>query len=89
MRGVRTIMKKLLPFSIVLALCAIGCKGGGDSGDVDAAAKASAAAPKTVDQLPADMPPEAKRAAAGAMAQQQAMAQQADAQNRARIAAGE
>lgn len=63
----------------VVAVGLAGCRGSAD-GDVDTAAKATQAAPKTVDQLPADMPPEARASAAGAMAATQAQKEQMDAQ---------
>jgi Tfp pilus assembly protein PilP len=68
----------LLGFGLISALGLMGCSGGSDPGDVETAAKAAAAAPKSVDQLPADMPPEAKAAAAAAMGQAQAAQQQAN-----------
>lgn len=66
--------------------CAFGATGCSPSanGDVETATKAAAAAPKSVDQLPADMPPEARSAAASAMGQAQAMQQQANDPNRLR-----
>ncbi len=81
-------MKKLLPLASLLVLFTIGCNSGGDSGDVEAAKKAAAATPKSVDQLPADMPAEARRGAAGGIAQQQAMEKQSQEMNAARKAAG-
>ncbi|MCW5942985.1 MAG: hypothetical protein KIS66_12180 [Fimbriimonadaceae bacterium] len=72
-------MKTLVPFLIGCALVLAGCSGS-DQGDVKKAEEAAARAPKSVDQLPADMPPEAKRGAEAAMGQQQAMKQQMDAQ---------
>jgi hypothetical protein len=81
-------MKKLIPVGLLLAIFTVACNKGGESGDVDLAKKASAEAPKSEAQLPANMPPEARRSAGAAIAQQQAMAQQAEAQNRARMAAG-
>ncbi len=58
-------MKKLL-LLISLAMLLAGCAGS-SSGDVEAAKAASQAVPKSVDQLPADMPEEAKKSAAGAI----------------------
>lgn len=72
-------MKTTLLLLIGASLALAGCSGS-DRGDVKAAEEAAARAPKSVDQLPADMPPEAKRGAAAAMGQQQAMQQQMDAQ---------
>ncbi len=74
-------LRSLIPVWIGLTLVVgLGCRGSSDSGDVARAEAAAAAAPKTVDELPADMPPEAKRGAAAAMGQSQAMQQQMDAQ---------
>lgn len=79
-------MKFVLPL-IALAGLLVGCSKD-ETGDVEAAKKAAEAAPKTEAQLPANMPPEAKRAAMGGMGAQQAMAQQAQQQNQARMNAG-
>ena len=81
-------MKKLLPFASLLVLFTVGCNGGGDSGDVEAAKKAAAATPKTAAELPANMPPEARRGAEAGIAQQEAMRKQEEAANAARKAAG-
>ncbi len=67
-------MMKRLALIPLLAVLAVGCTGGDDVGDVETGVKAAQAAPKTPDQLPSDMPPEARRAAESAMAQQSAMA---------------
>lgn len=72
----------LLISSLAIGVIA-GCSGG-DVGDVEAANMASAAAPKSVDQLPSDMSPEAKRMAGAAMGQQQAMSDQAMRENEVR-----
>lgn len=69
--------------AVVACTGLIGCSPSSD-GDPEAAAKAAAAAPKSVDQLPADMPPEAKASAASAMGRSQAMQQQANDPARAR-----
>lgn len=78
-------MKNLLILALGLCLLA-GCTGP-DSGNVDAAKEAAAAAPKSVDELPADMPDEAKRGAAAAIGQgkemQDKMNAEADARARA------
>ncbi len=79
-------MKFILPV-VALAGLLVGCAKD-ETGDVETAKKASEAAPKTVDQLPANMPPEAKRAAQGAMGAQQAMANQAQQSNLARMKEG-
>jgi len=78
-------MKNLLILTAGLCLLA-GCTGS-DSGDVEAAKAAAAAAPKSVDELPSDMPEEAKRGAAAAIEQGKAMEQQMGAQNDARAKA--
>lgn len=72
-------MKDLwIPAALVaLVVSSAGCTGS-DEGDVDTAAKAAAAAPKSVDQLPADMPPEARAAASSAMGSAQAAQEQAN-----------
>lgn len=77
-------MRTLLISSLAIGGVLAGCSGGGDPGDVEAANKASAAAPKSVDQLPSDMSPEAKRMAGAAMGQQQAMTDHAMRENEAR-----
>ncbi len=62
-------MRKLLAF-LPLALVAAGCSGGDeDPNAVQKAADASAAMPKKPEDLPADMPPVARRQAEAAMAQ--------------------
>ncbi len=81
-------MKKLFPFALALvAFAAVGCGSGGDSGDVEAAKKAAAAAPKKIEDLPANMPPEARRGAEAGIKQAQAMAAQQAQQEAARKAA--
>ncbi len=78
-------MKYSLKITSFLGLVALmGCSGSGDSGDVEAANRAAASAPKSVDQLPADMSPEAKRMAGAAIGQSQAMKDQAQKENEAR-----
>lgn len=72
-------MKTACPLLIGFALALTGCSGS-DRGDVKAAEEAAARAPKSVEQLPADMPPEARRGAEAGMGQQQAMQQQMNAQ---------
>lgn len=72
-----TMTKYLLALvALVGASFIVGCDGPGESGDVDGAKKAAQAAPKSADQLPAEMPPQARNAAASAMGQA-AAAQQA------------
>lgn len=70
-------MKYLLP--IVLGILLVGCSGS-ESGDVAAANKAAAEAPKSADELPAEMSPEARRSAEAAIKQSEAMRQQMDSQ---------
>lgn len=77
-------MRAIIVISIAIGGVLAGCSGGGDPGDVDAAKKAADAAPKSVDQLPADMPPEARRAAEAAMGQKSAMSEQMAKENEAR-----
>jgi PBP1b-binding outer membrane lipoprotein LpoB len=64
-------MKKFLLALTVAAgtLLMAGCEGPGETGDVESAKKAAAQAPKSADQLPADMPPQARAAAQSAMGQ--------------------
>lgn len=78
-------MKNLLILAVGVFLLA-GCTGS-DSGDVEAAKAAAAAAPKSVDELPSDMPDDAKRGAAAAIGQGKEMEQQMGAQNDARARA--
>lgn len=59
-------MKKLIIPMACLCFFMAGCPAP-DSGDVEAARAAAQQAPKSADQLPADMPEEAKRSAAGAI----------------------
>lgn len=87
MRSVLSMMKYLLP-ALILGGILCGCAAKDDEGDVAKAKAAAEAAPKTVDQLPQNMPPEARRAAAGAMGAQQAMAAQMQKANQDRMAAG-
>ena len=78
-------MKYLWMFGVVVAACfAAGCSKP-EQGDVDTATKAAAAAPKTVEQLPAEMPPQARAAAASAMGRAQAA--EAEANDPARVRA--
>jgi hypothetical protein len=70
-------MKYLLP--IVAGILLVGCSGS-DDGDVAAANKAAAEAPKSADELPAEMSPEARRSAEAAIKQSEAMRQQMDSQ---------
>lgn len=60
-----------------------GCSGS-DSGDVEKAKEAAEKAPKSVDELPADMPPQARANAAAAIEQAKVRSQfEDDAQKRA------
>lgn len=60
-----------------------GCSGS-DSGDVERAKEAAEKAPKSVDELPADMPPQARANAAAAIEQAKARQQfEDDAQTKA------
>ena len=71
-----------------LAFFAVGCSGGdGDSGDVAAANKASAEAPKSAADLPASMTSEQRASAEAGIGQQQAMKEQMDKQAAAMKAA--
>lgn len=76
-------MKRL--FSLLpLAFIAIGCSGGdADSGDVAAANKAAAEAPKSVDQLPSNLSPEQRATAEAGMGANSAMAEQMNKQGAA------
>lgn len=76
-------MKASIIGFIAIGATLLGCSGG-SAGDVEAANKASAQAPKSVDQLPEEMSPEAKRMAGAAMGQQQAMSDHAMRENEAR-----
>jgi len=69
-------IRNLLLLAVALVATA-GCSSSEDPGDVAAAAKASAAGPKSVDQLPGNMPAEAKAAAGAALGQAAAAQQQA------------
>ena len=73
--------------SFLIAACLLtGCNQA-DSGDVEAAKAAAQNAPKSADELPADMPPEAKRRAAAAISQGQEMEAKMNAENEARARA--
>ncbi|RYG23055.1 hypothetical protein EON82_15200 [bacterium] len=77
-------MKKLL-LLVPIAIVAAGCSGGDDRGDV---AKAQASPPpKSTDQLPADMPPQARASASNAMRANDAMVAQQKAQMDAMVKA--
>ncbi len=80
-------MIRNLLFVAVALVATAGCSSSEDPGDVAGASKAIAAGPKSVDQLPADMPPQAKAAASAAMGQ--AAAQQQMAADPARVRAME
>ena len=67
---------KRLALLLVPCLMAVGCTGS-DPGDVQQAQKAAATVPKSTEQLPSEMPPAAKSAAAAAMGQAQQMQSQA------------
>lgn len=58
---------------LVGILAISGCSSSGDPGDVEAAKKASESVAKSPDQLPANMSPEARKAAEGAIGQRNAM----------------
>lgn len=75
-------MKKLfLLGALVASLALVGCSSTGDAGDVEAAQPASAAAPKTAEDLnQQNLPPDAQRGAAAAIQQNQAQKEQMDAQ---------
>ena len=76
-------MRKLL--LVPIAIVAAGCSGGDDQGDV---AKAAASPPlKSVDQLPANMPPQARASAESAMRANDAMVSQQKAQMDAMVRA--
>ena len=77
-------MKYLISL-LTLAVALAGCSGQDDNGDVAAAQAAIKNGPKTPDQLPANMPPQARAAATAAM--QQAAAQQQQAGDPARLRA--
>ena len=81
-------IKKLLLIVVVASgVVLAGCKGDSEGTDPAVAAKASAAAPKSAAQLPADMPDQAKASATAAMGQ--AAAAQAQASDPARLHAME
>jgi hypothetical protein len=76
----------LIPLALLIAA---GCSGGdGDPGNVKIAEQASAAAPKSAADLPANMPPEAKKGAEASIGQgkaiQEHMDKQAEAMRKAR-----
>lgn len=58
---------------VLLGFFTVGCKP--DTGDVETALKATREAPKSVDELPPDMPPEARASAANAMGMAKAQGQ--------------
>lgn len=74
----RTLGFFTLTFVVVVSLA--GCSGSDDRGDIATAQKATEAAPKSDSDLPTSMPAEARRGASAAIAQQQAMQQQMNAQ---------
>ena len=69
-------MMKYLLFVPLALLTITGCSGGGDNGDVAAAENAAKLAPKSKEDLPASMPPQAQKSAEAAMGAQKAMADQ-------------
>jgi outer membrane murein-binding lipoprotein Lpp len=70
--------------ALVLGFGALAGCSGSDSGDVEKAKEAAEKAPKSVDELPADMPPQARANAAAAIQQAQARTQfEGEAQKRA------
>jgi len=69
-----------IAFVTLVAAALIGCDNSGSAGDVKSAEAAAKAAPRSVEQLPQDMPPEARRAAEAAMGQSQAAQAQMNAQ---------
>jgi len=79
-------MRNLL-LLVPIALLTAGCSGGEDNGNVASAEKAAAAMPKKAEDLPKDMPPEARRAAEGAMKANAAMSAQQNAQMDAMVKA--
>lgn len=66
-------MMKSLALIVILGIAAVGCKP--DNGDVETALRATKEAPKSVDELPPDMPPEARASAANAMGMAKAQGQ--------------
>lgn len=77
---------KALIYSLIAVCLLAGCTQA-DSGDVEAAKAAAQSAPKSADELPANMPPEAKRSAAAAISQGQEMEAKMNAENEARARA--
>lgn len=73
-------MMRNLLLGLVGLVTIAGCSSSGDPGNVEAAEAAAKAMPKSVDELPANMPPEARKSAEGAILQQQAREKQANAQ---------
>jgi hypothetical protein len=57
---------------IIGSLMVTGCNSSGDPGDVETAKKASQSVPKSPEELPSNMPPEARKAAEGAIGQRKA-----------------
>jgi hypothetical protein len=76
-------IRNLLVLAVALVATA-GCSSSEDPGDVAGATKAIAAGPKSVEQLPENMPKEAKASAAAAMGQAAAVQQQMSDPARAR-----
>jgi hypothetical protein len=76
-------MRSLYVLVALAALCLAGCLDS-SAGDVAGAERAAAQAPKSVEELPADMPPEARASAAAAIGQSSSMQQQANDPARAR-----
>lgn len=72
---------------LLIAACLLAGCSQADSGNVEAAKAAAQAAPRSVDELPADMPPEAKRSAGAAISQGQQMEAKMNAENEARARA--
>lgn len=66
---------------LAMLLMLAGCNGGSDRGDIKRAEEATKKARETVNNLPADMPGQAKAQAQAAQAQQDAMSQSMQQQN--------
>ena len=79
--------KRLLVGACAAACLLGGCASDGGPGDVAGAEAASRAAPKSADQLPADMDPRARASAEAAMKQQDARTQQMQSQGDAMMRA--